>query len=184
MRKLALLALIPAFLLTVGFTAAAAPPPSTGSLPSVDPSQGGRTIPVVAKEAGSFDTLLAAAEAAGLVDALSDKDAELTVFAPTDNAFKKLPDGTVEDLLKPENKDKLAAILKYHVVKGKVMASDVVGLDGEEVETLGGKKFMVNVVDGKVRLNGKVKVTKTDIEASNGVIHVINQVLMPPGDEE
>lgn len=132
-----------------------------------------------AVSAGSFKTLVAAAKAGGLVDALKG-DGPLTVFAPTDDAFAKLPEGTVESLLKPENKDKLVAILKYHVVAGKVMAADVVKLDS--ADTLAGKKVQIKVADGKVLVN-KSNVVKTDIVCDNGVIHVIDAVLLPPAAE-
>ena len=134
-----------------------------------------KNIVETAKAAGSFGTLLAAAEAAGLVDALSDKDATLTVFAPTDEAFAKLPEGTVETLLKPENKEQLAAILTYHVVPAKVMAADV---KAGEVDNLNGKKLTIAITDGKVMVN-KATVTATDVVASNGVIHVVDTVIIP-----
>ena len=124
--------------------------------------------------AGSFKTLVAAAKAAGLVEALKGPG-PLTVFAPTDEAFAKLPPGTVEALLKPENKAKLAAILTYHVVPGKVMAADVVKL--KSAKTLMGQEAVI-VTEGGVMIGG-AKVTKTDIATSNGVIHVIDSVLMP-----
>ena len=118
----------------------------------------------------------AALKAAGLVDTLKSSG-PFTVFAPTDEAFAKLPAGTVENLLKPENKDQLAAILTYHVVPGKVMAADVVKLD--EAATVNGKMIDVSVAGDKVMANDAI-VTKTDIEASNGVIHVIDSVILPP----
>jgi uncharacterized surface protein with fasciclin (FAS1) repeats len=126
--------------------------------------------------AKSFNTLVAAVKAADLVGALKG-EGPLTVFAPTDEAFKKLPAGTVESLLKPENKDKLVQILKYHVVAGKVMAADVVKLNS--AETLAGEKVTIKVVDGKVMIN-KSTVAKADIVCDNGVIHVIDTVLLPP----
>jgi len=126
--------------------------------------------------AGSFNTLAAALTAAGLVDTLKG-EGPFTVFAPTDEAFAKLPEGTVEDLLKPENVDQLTAILTYHVVPGKVMAADVVGLS--EAPTVNGAMIPVSVMDGKVMLGDGVQVTATDIEATNGVIHVIDGVLLP-----
>ena len=126
--------------------------------------------------AKAFDTLVAAVKAADLVGALKG-EGPFTVFAPTDEAFKKLPAGTVESLLKPENKDKLVQILMYHVVAGKVMAADVVKLDS--AETLGGEKVAIKVVDGKVMIN-KSTVAKADIVCDNGVIHVIDTVLLPP----
>ncbi|MDH3492143.1 MAG: fasciclin domain-containing protein [Acidobacteriota bacterium] len=130
-----------------------------------------------AASAKVFGTLIAAVQAAGLESALR-ADGPLTVFAPTDDAFNKLPEGTVAKLLKPENKDMLIGILKYHVVAGNVMASDVVKLDN--AKTIQGDNVMIKVKDGSVYLNGSTKVTKTDIKASNGTIHIIDSVLMPP----
>lgn len=125
--------------------------------------------------AGSFETLAAALTAAGLVDTLKS-EGPFTVFAPTDEAFAKLPAGTVESLLKPENKEQLVAILTYHVVAGKVMAADVVKLS--KATTVNGADVAISVVDGTVSVNGAT-VTATDIAASNGVIHVIDSVLIP-----
>jgi len=127
-----------------------------------------------AQAAGAFNTLLAAAEAAGLAGALAG-DGPLTVFAPTDAAFEALPDGTVESLLKPENKDQLAAILKLHVVSGKVTSADLAGKT-LEAETLGGP-VSIDATDG-VTVEGAT-VTEADIMTSNGVIHVIDQVILP-----
>ena len=124
-----------------------------------------------------FATLVAAVKAADLVGTLSG-DGPFTVFAPTEAAFAKLPEGTVAELIKPENKDKLVAILKYHVVAGKVMAKDVVKLDGKRTKTVGGKAVPVRVKDGKVSI-GKAKVVKADVNCKNGVINVIDTVLMP-----
>jgi uncharacterized surface protein with fasciclin (FAS1) repeats len=128
-----------------------------------------------AVSAGQFNTLVAAVKAAGLVDTLKGPG-PFTVFAPTDDAFAKLPAGTVESLLKPENKDKLVAILTYHVVSGKVMAADLAGkkiaaktVQGSNVDVDGTSGVMVN----------NAKVTTADIAASNGVIHVIDTVLLP-----
>jgi uncharacterized surface protein with fasciclin (FAS1) repeats len=126
--------------------------------------------------AGQFKTLAAALTAAGLVDTLKGPG-PFTVFAPTDAAFAKLPAGTVDTLLKPENKAKLTAILTYHVVPGKVMAADVVKLS--EAKTVEGAMVTVKVNGGKVMINNAT-VTTADVEASNGVIHVIDTVLMPP----
>ena len=137
---------------------------------------GGMDIVDTAVEAGTFNTLAAALTAAGLVDTLKG-EGPFTVFAPTDEAFAALPAGTVEDLLKPENIDQLTAILTYHVVPGAVMAADVVGLS--EAPTVNGAMIPVAVMDGKVMLGESVQVTATDIEASNGVIHVIDGVLLP-----
>ena len=128
-----------------------------------------------AVEAGQFGTLAAALEAAGLVDTLKG-DGPFTVFAPTDAAFAKLPEGTVETLLKPENKDQLVSILTYHVVPGKVEASEVVALN--KAKTVNGKDVSIRVSEGSVMVDG-AKVTATDIEASNGVIHVIDTVILP-----
>ncbi|MCA9643583.1 MAG: fasciclin domain-containing protein [Polyangiaceae bacterium] len=126
--------------------------------------------------AGSFNTLVAAVQAAGLEETL--RSGTFTVFAPTDAAFEALPEGTVDTLLKPENKDQLVAILTYHAVVGEVPAADVVNLD--KATTVNGADVTIEVVDGKVILNGTVEVTMTDIEASNGIIHVIDGVLLPP----
>ncbi len=126
----------------------------------------------------SFSTLVAAVKAAGLVETLQG-DGPFTVFAPTNEAFAKLPEGTVEELLKPENKETLVKILTFHVVPGKVMASQVVTLDGKMVETAAKIKAPIKVSNGTVMV-GKAKVIKTDIECTNGVIHVIDTVLLPP----
>jgi uncharacterized surface protein with fasciclin (FAS1) repeats len=126
--------------------------------------------------AGDFNTLAAALNAAGLVETLKGPG-PFTVFAPTDEAFAKLPAGTVENLLKPENKDQLVAILTYHVVPGTVMAADVVKLD--EAKTVNGKMLTVTTDGGSVMIND-AKVTAADIQASNGVIHVIDHVVLPP----
>ncbi len=125
--------------------------------------------------AGSFKTLAAALKAAGLVETLQGKG-PFTVFAPTDEAFAKLPKGTVEELLKPENKEKLTAVLTYHVVPGTVMAKDVVGL--KTAKTVNGQELTVATKDGKVMIDGAT-VVKTDIGCSNGVIHVIDSVVLP-----
>lgn len=122
-----------------------------------------------------FNTLVAAVKAAGLVDALKGPG-PFTVFAPTDEAFAKLPAGTLENLLKPENKDKLRNILMYHVVAGNVTAKDVMKLDA--AKTIEGGSVKITARDGGVMVNN-AHVTKTDIAASNGVIHVIDTVLVP-----
>jgi uncharacterized surface protein with fasciclin (FAS1) repeats len=134
----------------------------------------GKTIVGVASGAGQFNTLVAAVKAAGLVDTLNGAG-PFTVFAPTDEAFAKLPAGTVESLLKPENKEKLVAILTYHVLSGKVMAADVKTMGAK---TVNGKEAPIKVDGGKVTV-GPANVVKTDIAASNGVIHVIDTVLIP-----
>ena len=127
-----------------------------------------------AVKAGSFKTLAAALKAAGLVDTLKGKG-PFTVFAPTDEAFEKLPPGTVETLLKTENKDKLVSILTYHVVAGDVKAADVVKL--KSAKTVQGQTVMIDATDG-VKINN-AKVVKADIGCGNGVIHVIDTVLLP-----
>ena len=128
-----------------------------------------------AVDAGSFNTLAAALEAGGLVETLKGAG-PYTVFAPTDEAFAKLPEGTVENLLKPENKDQLVAVLTYHVVSGEVTAEEVVTLT--EAETVNGQSVDIAVVDGTVDVNN-AKVIQADVMASNGVIHVIDTVLLP-----
>lgn len=134
-----------------------------------------KTIVATAAGAEDFSTLVAAVKAAGLVDVLNG-DGPFTVFAPTNEAFAKLPEGTVESLLKPENKEKLIAILKYHVVPGKVLAADVVKI--KEAETVQGQSVKIKVEGGSVYVDA-AKVVKTDIECSNGVIHVIDSVILP-----
>lgn len=129
----------------------------------------------IAASNDAFGTLVAAVKAAGLVDTLKS-DGPFTVFAPTNDAFAKLPAGTVENLLKPENKDQLVKVLTYHVVAGKVMAADVVGLS--EAPTVQGQSAKVTVKDGGVMIDN-ANVIKTDIKASNGVIHVIDSVILP-----
>ena len=127
--------------------------------------------------AGSFKTLAAALGAAGLVETLKGKG-PFTVFAPTDEAFAKLPPGTVEDLLKPENKQKLIDILTYHVVSGKVMAKTAVTLD--KATALNKKDIALAVVDKALTLTKSAKVVTADIQCSNGVIHLIDTVILPP----
>jgi uncharacterized surface protein with fasciclin (FAS1) repeats len=133
----------------------------------------------VAAKAGSFKTLIAAAKAAGLVDALKGKG-PITVFAPTDAAFAKLPEGTVASLLKPENKAKLQAILKYHVVAGAVPASAIVTAGTAKAKTLQGEEVtaVFDKATKTVTVNG-AKVISADVKASNGIIHVIDTVLLP-----
>jgi uncharacterized surface protein with fasciclin (FAS1) repeats len=134
----------------------------------------GGDIVAVAAGNGSFKTLVAAVKAAGLVETLQGPG-PFTVFAPTDEAFAKLPAGTVADLLKQENKAKLVAILTYHVVAGKVMAADVKTM---KAKTVNGQELDMKVADGGVTVNN-AKVVKTDVAASNGVIHVIDTVVLP-----
>jgi len=144
-----------------------------GAVPSRASNQ---DIVDTAVASGQFKTLAAALKAAGLVDTLKGSG-PFTVFAPTDAAFAKLPAGTLESLLKPENKAKLVAILTYHVVPGDVTAADVVKLS--EAKTVNGAMLKVSTQNGRVMVNN-ADVVKTDIEASNGVIHVIDAVLLPP----
>ena len=166
-------------------TGAAAAPASTSATatpsPSPSESMAGSDIVDTAVAAGDFTTLAAALDAAGLVETLKG-EGPFTVFAPTDAAFAKLPAGTVETLLKDPKGD-LTQILTYHVVPGKVLAADVVKLDGQKVTTVQGGDLTVGVDGDKVSLTdaagNTVNVTATDIEASNGVIHVIDGVLMP-----
>ncbi|MCS6818267.1 MAG: fasciclin domain-containing protein [Blastocatellia bacterium] len=128
-----------------------------------------------AVEAGTFKSLATALKAAGLVETLKGRG-PFTVFAPNDEAFAKLPPGTLDDLLKPENKSRLTKILTYHVVAGKLMAADVVKL--RSVKTLSGDELQIQSMQGRVIVGG-ARVIKTDIVASNGVIHVIDTVLLP-----
>jgi uncharacterized surface protein with fasciclin (FAS1) repeats len=144
-------------------TATEAPAPASGD------------IVETASSAGSFTTLVAAVQAAGLEETLKSPG-PFTVFAPTDDAFAKLPEGTVESLLKPENKEKLAAILTYHVVSGKVMSTEAVKLNS--ATTVNGKELSLDASTGKLVVSGAT-VTTADVQASNGVIHVVDTVLLP-----
>jgi uncharacterized surface protein with fasciclin (FAS1) repeats len=138
------------------------------------PPAHGKDVVATAIEAGSFKTLVAAVKAAGLVETLQGAG-PFTIFAPTDAAFAKLPPGTVEDLLKPQNKARLAAILTYHVIPGKVMAADVTPT---KVATVNGQRLNIAVNGGTVTVDD-ARVVNTDIIASNGVIHVIDSVVLP-----
>lgn len=138
-------------------------------LPSTD------NIVDTAQSAGTFSTLLTAAKAAGIAPVLAG-EGPLTVFAPTDDAFAKLPAGTIENLLKPENKDRLANVLKYHVVSGRIYSEQVVA--GKSLSTLLGQSVSISTNGGAVMI-GPAKIVKTDINTSNGVIHVIDTVLLP-----
>ena len=138
-------------------------------------AQAPKDIVETATAAGQFKTLTAALQAAGLVETLKGKG-PFTVFAPNDAAFAKLPDGTLQELLEPENKEKLAAILTYHVVPAKAMAEDVAGMSS--AKTVNGKEVKLKAENGKVTVDNAT-VVKADIPASNGVIHVIDSVLMP-----
>lgn len=134
-----------------------------------------KDIVETAVAAGSFQTLVAAVKAAGLVETLQS-EGPFTVFAPTDGAFAKLPAGTVESLLKPENREKLVSILTYHVVPGRLMASDVVG--SSYLKTVQGQMIKISTKEGKAMVDGAT-ILKTDIGTSNGVIHVIDSVILP-----
>ena len=138
---------------------------------------GGKTVVDVAANDGRFTTLVAAVKAAGLAETLQG-EGPFTVFAPTDAAFEKLPEGTVENLLEPENKEKLQAILTYHVLPAKVMAGDIKGKQ-VSADTVNGTKLDVNATNGGVMAGG-AKVIAADIAASNGVIHVVDTVILPP----
>ena len=133
----------------------------------------------VAKQTGSHTTFVSAVKAAGLAETLSE-GGPYTVFAPDDKAFKALPEGKLDSLMKAENKSKLQTLLKYHVIEGKVMAKDV---KSGNVETLEGSKAEIKATDEGVTYGG-ANVTKTDVKASNGVIHVIDKVVMPPEKKE
>ena len=154
---------------------------STDTMMEDDAAASGEDIVDTAVAAGDFETLVTAVQAAGLEETLRG-EGPYTVFAPTDDAFEALPEGTLDTLLAEPEGD-LADILTYHVVEGEVPAADVAGLDGEEVTTVNGATFTVGVADDAVTLTdaagNEVNVTMTDVEASNGVIHVIDAVLMP-----
>ena len=155
------------------------PEPTASPEPTMAPSEepAAQTIVEIAAEDGRFSTLVAAVQAAGLAETLSG-EGPFTVFAPTDEAFAALPEGTLDNLLLPENKQQLTDILLYHVVPGQVMAADVAGLTS--ATTALGQDATVTVEDGRVFLNDNVEIIVTDIETSNGVIHVIDTVLIPP----
>ena len=160
---------------TLTFAAAALAMTVAAPAPTVHAQTG--NIVETAVAAGSFTTLAKALQAAGLVETLSGPG-PFTVFAPTDEAFAKLPAGTLESLLKPENKETLRGILLNHVVKGSVMAAEVVKLTS--VDPIGGGMLTVHVQNGTVRIDD-AKVLKADVKASNGVIHVIDTVMLPKG---
>jgi len=147
----------------------------TNSVSLADCGTCDKTVVEVAVASDDFNTLVAAVKAADLAETLSG-EGPFTLFAPTDAAFAALPEGTLADLLKPENKEKLAGILTYHVVSGKVLAKDVVKLT--EAATVQGSKVDIEVKDGTVMVD-QAKVVKTDIPCKNGVIHVIDAVILP-----
>ena len=165
-------------------TSAAPAPAASSSAPSMTPSMSesaaGSDIVDTAVAAGSFGTLATALTEAGLVETLKG-DGPFTVFAPTDEAFAALPKGALDKLV--ADKEKLTGVLTYHVISGDVMASQVVGMDGQNVKTVQGGEITIKVADGKVSLTdaagNTVNVVQTDVTASNGVIHVIDGVLMP-----
>ncbi len=172
MRMLLSVAALAAMLGATAFTATAEGPPAASAPVAAS------DIVTTALAAGQFKTLVAAVQAAGLESTLRGAG-PFTVFAPTDAAFAALPPGTVADLLKPENKAKLASILTYHVLSGKVPASAVAGKT-TEVATVQGKTVkVIGASDGTVTVNG-AKVVAADVNASNGVIHVIDKVILPP----
>ncbi len=161
------------------------PEPTDMPEPTVAPTEepAAQTIVDIAASDGRFETLVTAVQAADLAETLNS-EGPFTVFAPTDDAFAALPEGTLDTLLMPENKQQLTDILLYHVVPGKVMAADVTQLDGQSADTaLEGQQIGINVDMGSVYLNENVQVIVTDIEASNGVIHVIDAVLLPESNE-
>ncbi len=184
MNRVTLFSLFMALALILAACAPAATPAPTPTplpptpMPQPTPTEAPKTIVDLAVADGRFNTLVAAVQAAGLVDTLKG-DGPFTVFAPTDDAFAKLPAGTLDELLKPENQQKLVDILTYHVVAGKVMAADVVKLN--EAETLLGTPVMIKVDGNTVKIN-EATVVITDVVGSNGVIHVIDSVLLPPAD--
>jgi uncharacterized surface protein with fasciclin (FAS1) repeats len=141
------------------------------------PAESAKSIVELAVGSKDLSTLVAAVKAAGLVETLGGKG-PFTVFAPTNEAFAKLPKEVLADLLKPENKDKLTAILTYHVVSGNVLAKDVVNL--KAAKSVQGSPIAIAVENGTVKLNGSAKVIKTDIMGSNGVVHLIDSVILPP----
>lgn len=169
------LLLVPALILCVSVNASAQKPCKASTVAVMET----KDIVDTAVGAKKFETLVTAVKAAGLVDTLKSKG-PFTVFAPLDSAFAKLPKGTVGELVKPENKKKLTGILTYHVISGKVMAADAVALakKGAEAKTVQGSTIKLTMKDGAVYVNG-AKVVKTDIVCKNGVIHVIDSVIIP-----
>jgi transforming growth factor-beta-induced protein len=176
MKRFAIL-LVPALAIAVAACSSTAASPSPAAEATPAPSMEAMTKDIVATatEAGSFKTLLTAATAAGLVETLQG-DGPFTVFAPTDEAFAALPAGTLDGLL--ADPEALKKVLLYHVVSGKVTADQVVGLTS--ADSVEGSPIAISVKDGKVYLNDSAQVTATDVLASNGVIHVIDQVILPP----
>lgn len=147
---------------------------------STDSSESSKNIVVVASNTSNLSTLVTAVKAAELVDTLQGAG-PYTVLSPTDDAFKALPEGTLDNLLKPENKDQLKSILTYHVIQGQVLANQLT--NGQKVKTVNGQELTVEIAEGKVYFvdakGGKAMVEKADVNASNGVVHVISSVLLP-----
>jgi uncharacterized surface protein with fasciclin (FAS1) repeats len=170
-RIITLAAMVAAFSITSSISAGEC---SASKTSTAAKSSAGKDIVAVASGAENFTTLVTAVKAAGLVETLQG-EGPFTVFAPTDAAFAKLPAGTVESLLKPENREKLIAILKYHVVPGKVLAADVKTMQARTVQ---GQSVQLKVSSEGVTVDG-AKVLKTDVMADNGVIHVIDSVILP-----
>lgn len=181
MKKLSLLSLVIATTVSaVFYSCGNAPKEETdGEMMTEEvvetPMEAPKTVVDIAVGSPDHTTLVAAVSAAGLVETLNGAG-PFTIFAPTNAAFAALPDGTVESLLLPENKDQLTGILTYHVVAGNVMAADL--SDGQVVPTLNGQELTVSIADGKVSINGAI-VTAADLSGSNGVIHVIDAVVLP-----
>ena len=178
MKRLMLFALVAVLVLAACAPAATQTPtemPTNTAVPMPTETPAPQTIVDIASADGRFTTLVAAVQAAGLVETLTG-EGPFTVFAPTDEAFAKLPAGTLDELLKPENKQQLTNILLYHVVAGRVLAEDVVNLS--EADTALGQKVTIRVEDGKVFIND-AQVILTDIKTTNGVIHVIDTVILP-----
>lgn len=146
---------------------------------NIDNEHNHHNIVEVASDTDNLSTLVAAVQAAGLVETLSG-DGPFTVFAPTNAAFEALPDGTLESLLQPENRDQLVQILTYHVVAGEVMSTDL--SDGMMAETVEGSEITISIADGAVSIND-ASVVAADVDANNGVVHVIDTVIMPPQEE-
>ncbi|MEO1003188.1 MAG: fasciclin domain-containing protein [Cyanobacteria bacterium J06638_7] len=175
MKKLVALASL-SFIVAAGFAhLAAIPSAAAAPLVADKKAMAKKNIVETAAADPRFSTLVAAVQAAGLQDGLASTD-NITVFAPTNDAFAALPAGTVENLLLPENREQLSAILTYHVVPSKVMAADV---SSGDVPTLNGAELTIDVADGTVTVGG-AEVIATDVKASNGVIHLVNRVILPP----
>lgn len=171
--------LLTGFLLASVSMASSPPYGESNDLPAViNPTEGEKDIVALASATDFLSTLVAAVQAGDLVEVLQG-EGPFTVFAPTNKAFDALPEGTLDNLLKPENKDQLIAILTYHVVPAQVLSSDL--SDGMTAETVNGAEVTITIENGTVKVNG-AEVTKADIQASNGVVHVIDKVILPPSN--